>query len=61
MDKMIRRDVARVRQKTGFVFQSYNLFLNKTCLLYTSTADRNYYTLEMRAEKKVERKASKKA
>ncbi len=27
-----RRDVARVRQKTAFVFQNYNLFLNKTVL-----------------------------
>nr|SIP63226.1 putative amino acid ABC transporter, ATP-binding protein [uncultured bacterium] len=27
-----RRDIARVRQKTAFVFQNYNLFLNKTVL-----------------------------
>ena len=27
-----RRDVARVRQRTAFVFQSYNLFANKTAL-----------------------------
>ena len=27
-----RRDVARLRKKTAFVFQSYNLFLNKTAL-----------------------------
>ena len=27
-----RKDVIRVRQKTAFVFQSYNLFLNKTVL-----------------------------
>ena len=27
-----RRDVARVRNKTAFVFQNYNLFLNKTVL-----------------------------
>ena len=27
-----RRDIARLRRKTAFVFQSYNLFLNKTVL-----------------------------
>ena len=27
-----RRDIARVRRKTAFVFQNYNLFLNKTVL-----------------------------
>ena len=27
-----RRDVARLRRKTAFVFQSYNLFLNRTAL-----------------------------
>ena len=27
-----RRDIARLRRKTAFVFQSYNLFLNKTAL-----------------------------
>ena len=27
-----RKDIIRVRQKTAFVFQSYNLFLNKTVL-----------------------------
>ncbi len=27
-----KRDIARVRQKTAFVFQNYNLFLNKTVL-----------------------------
>ena len=27
-----RADIARMRRKTGFVFQSYNLFLNKTVL-----------------------------
>ena len=27
-----RRDVARIRRKTAFVFQNYNLFLNKTVL-----------------------------
>ena len=27
-----RKDVARLRKKTAFVFQSYNLFLNKTAL-----------------------------
>ena len=27
-----RRDIARVRAKTAFVFQNYNLFLNKTVL-----------------------------
>ena len=29
---MIKRDIARVRRKTAFVFQNYNLFLNKTAL-----------------------------
>ncbi len=32
LNQMHRRDIARIRQKTGFVFQSYNLFLNKTAL-----------------------------
>ena len=27
-----KKDVARLRKKTGFVFQSFNLFLNKTAL-----------------------------
>ena len=27
-----KRDIARIRRKTAFVFQSYNLFLNKTAL-----------------------------
>ncbi len=27
-----KRDIARIRQKTAFVFQSYNLFLNRTAL-----------------------------
>lgn len=27
-----RKDIARLRRKTAFVFQSYNLFLNKTAL-----------------------------
>lgn len=27
-----KHDIARLRQKTGFVFQNYNLFLNKTAL-----------------------------
>ena len=27
-----KRDVAKIRQKTAFVFQNYNLFLNKTAL-----------------------------
>ena len=27
-----RRDIARLRKKTAFVFQNYNLFLNKTAL-----------------------------
>lgn len=30
--RMHRRDVARLRRRTGFVFQNYNLFLNKTAL-----------------------------
>ena len=32
MGKMARRDIARIRKKTAFVFQGYNLFLNKTAL-----------------------------
>ena len=27
-----KKDIARIRQKTAFVFQNYNLFLNKTAL-----------------------------
>ena len=27
-----RRDIAHIRRKTAFVFQNYNLFLNKTAL-----------------------------
>lgn len=30
--KMTRAEIARVRRKTAFVFQNYNLFLNKTAL-----------------------------
>lgn len=30
--RMSKRDAARLRKKTAFVFQSYNLFLNKTAL-----------------------------
>ena len=32
MGKISRRDIARIRKKTAFVFQNYNLFLNKTAL-----------------------------
>lgn len=32
LGKISRRDVARLRKKTAFVFQNYNLFLNKTAL-----------------------------
>lgn len=32
MRDISRRDIARVRQKTAFVFQNYNLFANKTAL-----------------------------
>ena len=32
MERMSRKDVARLRKKTAFVFQSYNLFRNKTAL-----------------------------
>ncbi len=32
LHNIARRDVAAIRKKTGFVFQSYNLFLNKTAL-----------------------------
>ncbi len=30
--KMSKKDIAAIRQKTAFVFQNYNLFLNKTAL-----------------------------
>ena len=32
LGRVPKRDVARLRKKTAFVFQSYNLFLNKTAL-----------------------------
>lgn len=32
LQKAAKRDIARLRHKTAFVFQSYNLFLNKTAL-----------------------------
>ncbi|HIU84744.1 MAG TPA: amino acid ABC transporter ATP-binding protein [Candidatus Aphodousia gallistercoris] len=32
MSRMHRKDILRIRQKTAFVFQNYNLFLNKTAL-----------------------------
>ena len=32
LDHAARRDIARLRKKTAFVFQGYNLFLNKTAL-----------------------------
>ena len=32
LDRMARKDIARLRKKTAFVFQSYNLFRNKTAL-----------------------------
>ena len=32
LERASRRDIARLRKKTAFVFQSYNLFLNKTAL-----------------------------
>ena len=32
MHNISRRDVAKIRRKTAFVFQNYNLFLNKTVL-----------------------------
>lgn len=32
LDKMKQREIARLRKKTAFVFQNYNLFLNKTAL-----------------------------
>ncbi len=30
--RISKRDIARIRRKTAFVFQNYNLFLNKTAL-----------------------------
>ena len=32
LDHMSRKDIARLRKKTAFVFQDYNLFRNKTAL-----------------------------
>ncbi len=32
MNHMSKKDIARLRMKTAFVFQNYNLFLNKTAL-----------------------------
>ena len=32
LSKISRKDIARLRKKTAFVFQNYNLFLNKTAL-----------------------------
>ena len=32
LSRVSKRDIARLRQKTAFVFQNYNLFLNKTAL-----------------------------
>ena len=32
MDKTSKKDIARIRKKTAFVFQNYNLFRNKTAL-----------------------------
>ena len=32
LPKVSHRDAARIRRKTGFVFQNYNLFLNHTVL-----------------------------
>ena len=32
LSHMAKRDIARLRKKTAFVFQNYNLFLNKTAL-----------------------------
>ena len=32
LGQVSKKDVARLRKKTGFVFQSFNLFLNKTAL-----------------------------
>ncbi len=32
LGKMAKKDISRLRRKTAFVFQNYNLFLNKTAL-----------------------------
>ena len=32
MHRISKREIARLRKKTAFVFQSYNLFANKTAL-----------------------------
>lgn len=32
LSKISKKDIARLRRKTGFVFQNYNLFANKTAL-----------------------------
>ena len=31
----LKKDIARLRKKTAFVFQNYNLFRNKTAVSYT--------------------------
>ena len=36
---LAHKDIARLRRKTAFVFQNYNLFRN--CLLYTSPSPRD--------------------
>ncbi len=32
LERVSKKEIARIRQKTAFVFQSYNLFTNKTAL-----------------------------
>ena len=32
LNRVQKRDIARIRRKTAFVFQNYNLFANKTAL-----------------------------
>lgn len=32
MNKLLKKEIAGIRKKTAFVFQSYNLFLNRTAL-----------------------------
>ena len=32
MHSISKKDISRIRRKTAFVFQNYNLFLNKTVL-----------------------------
>ena len=60
MHSIPRKDIARIRKKTAFVFQNYNLFLNKTVLQnvtlgLTSGRGMNRHDAEKAAMKALER------